>query len=68
MARVRSQSHSNIYIYIYIKYALLVLAMLPFLHAAVLFYVALGPTQLSIQCIVETLSLGLRRLGHEADC
>jgi hypothetical protein len=54
--------------YICIKYALLALLIFPFLHAAVLFYVALGPTQLSIQCIAVTLPLGLERLQHEADC
>ena len=53
-----------IYIYMYIKYALLVFVTFPFLHAAVMFYVALGPTQ----CIADTLFLGLMRLGHEAVC
>jgi len=48
----------------YIKYALLVFVTFPFLHAAVMFYVALGPTQ----CIADTLFLGLMRLGHEAVC
>jgi hypothetical protein len=29
---------------------------------------ALGPTKPPIHCILEALSLGLKQLGHEADC